>query len=46
MLEAVIERLRKDVMGKYPEVQEKARNEIDGVLYENRPGFADVAKLP
>ena len=34
------------IMGKHPEVQERAHNELESVLQKNSPGFADVAKLP
>lgn len=34
------------IMGKYPGIQQKVHNEIDGVLHNNSPGFADVARLP
>jgi cytochrome P450 len=35
------------LMGKYPEIQQRAHHEIESVLERNSPvGFADVAKLP
>jgi cytochrome P450 len=34
------------VMGKYPEIQQRAHNEIVSVLGKNSPGFADAMMLP
>src|SRR5215470_8569095 len=34
------------IMGKYPEIQQRAQDEIENVLQNNSPGFADVGKLP
>ena len=34
------------IMGKHPEVQRKAHQEIESVLENNCPDFSDVAKLP
>jgi len=34
------------ILGKYPEMQQRAHAEIEGVLEKNPPGFADVARLP
>jgi cytochrome P450 len=34
------------IMGKYPEIQQRAHEEIESVLQKKSPGFADVVKLP
>jgi cytochrome P450 len=34
------------IMGKYPEIQQKAHEEIVSVLGKNSPGFADAVRLP
>jgi cytochrome P450 len=34
------------IMAKYPEIQQRAYDEIERVLQRHSPGFADVAKLP
>jgi len=34
------------ILGKYPEIQQWAHDEIESVLQGNIPGFSDVAKLP
>jgi len=34
------------VMGNYPDIQQRAHDEIETVLQSRRPGFADVSKLP
>lgn len=34
------------IMGKYPEMQQRAHDEIESILQNSTPGFADVAKLP
>jgi cytochrome P450 len=33
------------IMGKYPEIQQRAHDEIESVLHKSSPGFPDVAKL-
>jgi len=33
------------IMGKYPEIQQRAHDEIERVLQKRSPGFADVAQL-
>ena len=34
------------ILGKYPEIQQRALNEIESVLQGNSPGFRDVVRLP
>jgi cytochrome P450 len=34
------------IMGKHPEIEQRAHDEIRNVLQTNSPGFSDVAKLP